>query len=348
VATFAGRVDRYDTFGTSKVPMAGVIYQAAPSLLFKGTWGKSFRAPSLTQEYTGRQALLQSIPDPLSASGSSPVLFDSGGNASLRPETSTTKTFTVSYVPSWGGGANVTATYFNIHYRDKIENIGGLSSSPLTDPNLTPFIQRNPSPAQQAELLANAPFFNYTGAPYDPTTVAALFRAGYNNATQQSASGVDVQLNRRFISKVGAVAVSFDATYLDQTQTLTSASPKQQLTGTIFNPPRFRARANVNWRSNGWSAGSNLNYVGPSRDTITLLERQIASWTTVDVQAGYEFTSQDWLRGTRLLIFVQNLFDTNPPFVADSFTTNFPGMHYDSTNASPFGRFVSLELVKKW
>ena len=43
---------------------------------------------------------------------------------------------------------------------------------------------------------------------------------------------------------------------------------------------------------------------------------------------------------------VQNLFDRDPPFVL--FDQFVPGLHYDPTNASVLGRFISLRLSKEF
>jgi outer membrane receptor protein involved in Fe transport len=54
-----------------------------------------------------------------------------------------------------------------------------------------------------------------------------------------------------------------------------------------------------------------------------------------------------WLSGLRASISVRNVFDKDPPYV-QYLGSNFPGANYDSNNATPLGRFVSLQIGKKW
>jgi outer membrane receptor protein involved in Fe transport len=74
---------------------------------------------------------------------------------------------------------------------------------------------------------------------------------------------------------------------------------------------------------------------------------EIGSWTTADIQLGYDLGRSGVLKGARVLLSVQNVFDRDPPFVKDS-PASVTGLHYDSTNASAVGRFISLQLVKDW
>nr|WP_246371140.1 TonB-dependent receptor [Phenylobacterium haematophilum] len=54
-------------------------------------------------------------------------------------------------------------------------------------------------------------------------------------------------------------------------------------------------------------------------------------------------TSVEALDGLSVALNVQNLFDSDPPFY-DGPT----GIGYDPANADPLGRFVSLQLTKRW
>jgi outer membrane receptor protein involved in Fe transport len=51
-----------------------------------------------------------------------------------------------------------------------------------------------------------------------------------------------------------------------------------------------------------------------------------------------------WLSGTGVALTVTNLFDRSPPFVDDQ----LQGLGYDPANASPLGRFISLQLHKSF
>jgi outer membrane receptor protein involved in Fe transport len=53
--------------------------------------------------------------------------------------------------------------------------------------------------------------------------------------------------------------------------------------------------------------------------------------------------SNGLLHGLTVSLSAQNLFDTDPPFVNQS-----SGIGYDASSADPLGRFVALQLIKRW
>ncbi|MGH8327920.1 MAG: TonB-dependent receptor domain-containing protein, partial [Steroidobacteraceae bacterium] len=127
------------------------------------------------------------------------------------------------------------------------------------------------------------------------------------------------------------------------------SEPEALISGTLFNPPSFKGRGTATWNSHGWGISAAYNYVNSEKDESSIPAVHIGSWSTVDVQLSYEFNAESGalLQGLKLRLSVQNLFDRDPPFVAAS-STAYPGLGYDSTNASPFGRFISADVSKSW
>jgi outer membrane receptor protein involved in Fe transport len=95
-----------------------------------------------------------------------------------------------------------------------------------------------------------------------------------------------------------------------------------------------------------FSATGILNYTGSEVNAYVPDNTHIASWTTVDLQLGFRPQLSGILSGFQAALSVQNLFDRNPPFVL--FDQLVPGLHYDPTNASVLGRFISLRLSKEF
>jgi outer membrane receptor protein involved in Fe transport len=346
--SLAGRYDRYSDFGSSTIPKVGLVYQPIEDLELKASWGKSFRASSLLQLFLPQTANLLDSPDPQSPTGSAIVLTRGGGNPELRPENSRMRTLSAAYAPAWAHGFRTELTYYAIDYDDRII-LPATGVSPLTDPFAAPFIHLAPTPEELAEVLSEAQFNNFTNPlqSYDPSTVAALIEQRYTNALAQRARGFDLLSSYRFPTARGELAFALNATRLDLKQTVTVLSPEQTLGGTLFNPPRWRARGEANWQSQGWDSSLFINYIGSSRDPSVLPSEPIASWTTCDVQVAYRF-GRNALSGTRVSLTAQNVFDREPPFVTEAFSTSPPGLHYDSTNAFGGGRYLALQLVRKW
>jgi iron complex outermembrane receptor protein len=344
--TAAGRYEHYSDFGSDSIPKIGVIYVPVHDVQLKASWGRSFHAPSLVQQYVGQNVTLESTADPLAPSGSSLILLRFGGNPTLQPETASTTSFNATYRPSWLDGASLDLTYYKISYDQRIGH-PTTSFTPLEDPNIGAYTTRNPTAAQIAQVLAVSTLVNQTGQPFDPASVAALVDDRFTNVQSQNANGVDALASYHVASAIGNLSFSVNAAYIDLRQQLLPQTPSQQLSGTVYNPPRFRARAGATWEDLGWTSSVFLNYVGSSSDPTETPVESISAWTSTDAQLGYAFQDARWLSGARILLSAQNLFDKKPPLVTGALSGD-PGLHYDSTNASAIGRFISLQLIKNW
>jgi len=78
-------------------------------------------------------------------------------------------------------------------------------------------------------------------------------------------------------------------------------------------------------------------------DNTVTPNRDVASYTTVDLSLGYGFNDDagSWLRGLRINVNASNLLDKDPPFVNS--TSGF-----DPSQASPYGRLIAASLTKRW
>jgi iron complex outermembrane receptor protein len=349
--SIAGRYEHYSDFGSSTTPKFGVAYVPVGDLTLRGTWGKSFRAPDLETEF-GQSDLL-AIPASyfgIAASPHAQGLYLTGSNPLLRPETARSWTTGFDYSPSWIPPLRVNLTYFNIDYQNRISFPATTLTGVVGNPIYAPFVTLNPSPALQAALVARSSLFeNLTGATYDPASVVAFLDNQYQNAVEQHASGFDLTGDYRVHSSFGDFDLTANAAWLKLTEVLTPTSPETTLSGTIFNPPRFKARLGATWQRGSWSAASFVNYVSTEIDN-THFEApvNVAAWTTVDAQLTYAVPSSGgFLYGIHISAAVQNLFNRNPPPVSGVSTT-LGSLGYDSTNSSPLARFGSLTLRKDW
>ena len=102
----------------------------------------------------------------------------------------------------------------------------------------------------------------------------------------------------------------------------------------------------------GWLAGIQngvatfVNFENRYRDTLSVPNRGVSAWTTVDLQLSYETTGDalGWLGHAQFVLNTQNLFDVDPPFL----NNNAAGVGYDQENADLYGRMVSFEVRKRW
>src|SRR5262249_54723708 len=138
------------------------------------------------------------------------------------------------------------------------------------------------------------------------------------------------------------------ASYLNEFERqVVSSAPNVSVLNRIFNPPKWRARAELGASSGRFTSSLFLNYVGSyTNDTVTP-QAGVASWTTVDASIQYNLSREGLGKnGTLISVAVTNLFNRKPPFI-DSPQLVEP-VHYDGTNANPVLRFVSLAIQHRW
>jgi outer membrane receptor protein involved in Fe transport len=355
----AGRIENYSDFGVTANPRVGLTWQPASEVHLRGTWGTSFHAPSFVDEY-GLTTLLVYPATFWGVTTPGAAVFDkSGANPGLQPEKSTAWTAGGDYEPTAVPGLKLTATYFGIIYKGRIASpLGSDLLQALSNPIYAPFVTPNPSAALQAQLIASAGYYrNALHHDYAPSDVIAVVDNTDQNVSRQDINGVDLDIAYGWQTDLGAFNLGASASWLKLEQMLLPTTPEETLSGTVFNPPNWKGRFNASWTKDNWVVSGALNYVdGEINNTVNYSNadgtigapESVASWTTVDVQVAYH-TSADsgLLSGLRLALSVQNLFDADPPHI-DPTSTIEQGFSFDSTNASPLGRYVSISLTKDW
>lgn len=345
------RHEEYDRFGSVTTPKLGLVYAPVDDLDLKFSWGRSFKAPTLSNEYAPYTANLQKAAAFGGATypAGSTVLITGGGNPDLGPERARTWSATLDLHPRAVAGLNISATYFNVDYTDRVTqpvSNGGLGA--LTNPAVQEFIDYAPSAAQQAAVIARTAtgLRNSAGAPYDPAKVVAIINNNLVNASRQRIHGVDLGGSYRIPISSGDVTLSGQGSWLTSTQRNTASLPPFDLAGTNYNPPHFRARGGVTGHIGAFTTAVFANYIGSILDENASPPAKGADMTTFDLSLMWKApASAGLLKGLELGLFVQNLANAKPPYLAP-FSDNT--VNYDSTNYSPLGRFVSLSLRKAW
>ena len=341
----SGREEHYSEFGGKSVPQLGLVYMPDASLKTRATWGKSYRAPTLYDQFGAGAVDVLQIPN--SGGTSSFVLLETGGDAKLRPETARTWTVGADYDSERVKGLHLSATYYDISYIDRISQLPTFFSA-LTDPLFAPFVSLSPSAAQQQSVISAAgpTFFNTTGTPYSPSNIAALVNDELVNVSRQDIKGVDLSANYKVPTYKGSLEVFASASYLDLRQQFVPGAPEVEISGQAFEPAKIRARGGATFSLGPWNATGILNYTGGEVNPYVPDNTHIASFTTIDLQLGFRPQLSGVFGGFQAALSVQNLFNRDPPFVL--FDQFVPGLHYDPTNASVLGRFISLRLSKEF
>ncbi len=337
----AVRVEDHSGFGVATTPKAGVRYAPISDLVFRGTWGKSFRAPRFDHLLADNVVTLWNAPN-LGSAAPGLAILNFSGNPDLEPERATSWTAGFDWTPQFVPGFDLSVTYFNIDFRDRIVSPIVNLGSALSDPAHEPFVDRNPSAPEQSAIIDGADqFFNISGLPYDPDAVLAIVNSGFVNASSQHVRGTDVSF--RFAP--GAVAFFGDFSWLKIDMQTIPTLPVSRQSGFIFQPAEFRGRGGASWEiDDSFTATAIVNHVAGSKDNVAMPAAEVSSWTTLDLTLQYRLVSlSNALEGFEASLSVTNAFDNDPPFAAGGGVA-FPGMLFDSANASPVGRFIAATL----
>lgn len=349
----AVRHDEYDDFGDTTNPKVGLSWAVDEGLIFRGTYGTSFRAPGLQATGLPTTFLTQNIPNPAAAGGVTDTLIISGGNPGLDAETSQSYTFGLDWNPTALPRLATSVTYFNIDFRDR------LSQPPVTilsgifsDPALASFVDLSPSLDAVQAAFAD-PNFGGDLAGRGAAGVTAIFDARTANIASSRQSGVDFSAKYRQPLAAGDLAFSMSVSRLIKNDFRSvDESPGVALLNSFAQPPKYRGRASVAWVDRLFSSTLSVNYLNSYENSLVVPAESIDSWTTADLNVSYKApASSGLLAGVAVSLSVLNLTDEEPPFVRIPVTALLPGQNsipFDPANAAPVGRLISFQLSKDW
>ena len=349
----AVRYERYANLASVASPKIGIVYRPFASVTIKGSWGKSFKAPTFYQRYKTYQALLINAAD-FGETGSNAgraVLYLAGGNPDLMPERASTWNVSLTYAPATIPSLRLEANYFNIRYRNRVVNpvtsVLGLFENPI----YSTLVTYSPTPALLDELIAPAAgafgLQNFTGKPYDPSTVYAVVDARSQNTAYQAIQGVDLIGNYQFdLGSESRLKLSATATYIDSKRRLIAGQAASPGAGVLFMPPNWRSRGGAVFEQGNVFLSGFVNYVGGVRDNRIEPELRVEPFVSADVAARISGTDTSGVfSGVDLTIAVSNLFNEKPAIIRTSSLIDPP---YDSANYSALGRIISITLAKRW
>ena len=347
------RYERWKGIDAVATPKLGFVYEPAGGLKLSGTWGKSFKVPTLEQVHEAPAGYLIpgyffTQPQPPLGDNATVILIG-GGNPNLKAEHATTWSGTLELRPRIVPGLHLQASYFNVDYRNRITSPVTGTLSALANPLFSDFVILSPTVDQVNGLIATFPqgLVNETGAPFDPTTVGAIIDSSLRNTARQRIQGIDLTADYSVDAGPGEhLLLSGSASYLDSRQQLTPSQSDFALAGTIFNPPHWRGRVGAQWEGPSAGLSAFVNYVGSTLDNRLPNVVPVGAFVTLDVSASYQTRAPAGpLSGIELRLSALNLLNEQPDVIRNDLPE---APSYNSTNQSPVGRFVSLSIRKVW
>lgn len=341
--TAAVRAERYSDFGTTVNPKVGVVWSPVDGLHVRATYGESFRAPALQE--LGEAELYTPL---RLQQGSARILTLAlnGGNPDLEPETATSWTLGFDLQPPQLPGLRLSVTGFRTNFEARIDRpLFANRLTALTDPTLATFVRRlDPQNADDlaliTRLLADPRTLTSLGV-FPPAEYGAITDFRYVNTGRLRVSGLDLQSSYTRSALGGQLTLGVNSSWLfEYEQQVTPLSPATDFAGIASYPAKFRARASADWTRGDLSLGGALNHLDGFTDA---LGAEIGAQTTLDAHLRLAAPQGSWFEGVTASLTVRNLLDRRPPFY-----DNPTGIGFDPASGDPIGRFVALQLTRRW
>ncbi len=343
----AGRYDHYSDFGGTFNPTARLEWITSPWLKLRASWGRSYRAPKLDELYDTSQnvAGLTVLADPQSVTGRSLVLVEQGSNPRLHQETA--RTWTAGFDLSPWRGAQVSFTYYDIDYWNRIEQPAAADPLGILQHGAewAPVITRNPTTAER-DAICTSPQYIGSVAACLASQPAAIVDLRLANLAATRTQGIDIAAHERLVNPWGHFQFELrGADVLVFTQAVTSTSAPVSILDTVGNPLSVRLRGTLSWsrhgrKAPGWAGALSVNYTGSYHNPGSTLVPVVSSWTTLDVYVRYRLRAGR-LGQTTLSLNAINALNHAPPFVDSQFG-------YDQANVQALGRVLSVDLTQRW
>jgi iron complex outermembrane receptor protein len=383
--SLAVRYDDYSDFGSTTNPKVGLSWRPVDDVLIRGSWGTSFRAPTLgesdprTVGQTNRVFVSNGLNNPTipvtnTATRQSLVLQRGGNSGGLGPESAEIYSLGADYNPSFVPGLRLGVTYYNVDYKDRIENLPNANlilSNATTYALYQDFFIVAPQPSTcvnggQPGIPGTPQYSTYNpaylawlsdpNAVYSPSSnndcqLVGIITGGLRNLGGVRQSGLDFTGNYSIETGLGRLSVggSFSKV-LNLERRLLPGSPFFKALDTIGNQNSERGRFNVGLTRGPFSGNLSANYIGSylNNATITVAgvkypDTKVPSWTTFDARFGYTAPAESGvLAGVSMALNITNLTDKDPPIVLSGATS------VDLANHNVFGRVWQFEITKKF
>jgi iron complex outermembrane receptor protein len=322
------RYDDYDELSEGEATgQLGFEFQVIENLKFRGTAGTVFRAPTITDLYSGRYDDFPTFSDPCkdlplpagctqqSTQPDRQVLSVGSGNPDLKPETGETYTVGVVWTPHVGPGSlSLTVDYWQIDLKDAISSFG--IQKILDDC----YVEEDSSACENVTR--------------DSAYVVTRVVDDLLNVAEQGAKGVDTELRYGWDTSLGQFDASFLwAHMLERTRKGFAGAPTEDLAGRYTDTtaengggyPADKINYDVKWTWNnlsitymgefisGLDADTFCNCGEGNRPDGTYIQT-IDSFLYHDLVGSYDFG-----QGTRISAGVTNLTNEEPPFIEVGF-----------------------------
>jgi iron complex outermembrane receptor protein len=319
--TVSDREDRFSDFGTTNNAKVSFAYSPIEMLKIRGAASTGFRAPTLVEEYSPNTfgAVFGNMVGPGCATGHYTTVFSqlncisqglslNGGNANLKPETS--QNFDLGFVLQPLSNLDFTVDYYRINLRNEIQTLPGstIYGNPTTF--AADYVLNNAgtlTPASEANI--QCPHYTAPTCGYIITT--------FENTGSVVTDGFDLSGNYVLATDYGKFRVNLESTFVTGYRlTEYPGGPALSLAGQFNqgNEPviRYHHVLMFDWTYQQWGAGLTNYFTEHYHDYNTDAAGDILTVGNYSIWNGY--VSYKPIPPLKLLVGINNLADTNPPF----------------------------------
>lgn len=330
--TGSGRYTEYDSYGSDWTYKVGGNYRPTSWMAVRSTFGTSFRAPALFEQFQGTTSgFLSSQTDPCNNFGAvgtnanraancraeglqpnfqatSGVQVNSEGGAAAGVEAETSENLTIGAViqpemPEGAGDLSFAVDYFDIQIDNSVTRIGG--NEILT------------RCYDSAEFRSGAPLCRLI-APRETGTNRLVVSDSYTNIASSITTGLDYTL--RYTNEIGPGDATFNATltqFFKQKSKIFPDQPFDEYNGTL-NTPEYTFNGDITYRVEGWTFRYGFEWLA-KMDSYALLninkatDPRIADVPTYELHhLSVQYKAEDW----GVTVGVRNLMDKDPPKIS--------------------------------
>lgn len=329
----AGRYDHYSDFGGTWNPQVGIVWQATPYLMLRGSYGTAFQAPSLYNLYLAETSFSTQTVDPSRNNQTVPILSRGGGNPNLKPQTAESWTIGFVLAPQ-RSNLRVRGSFWQIVQEDRFQRL----AAPVILANESSFsdyiVRDAPTPA---DIAAGLP-----GVLREVRSVTLNFgRLKTNGFDADVAMSWDTDLGRLSADVAGTLVTTY------RTADVPGGAPVDRVgiantNGTI---PRFKATATGVWDPGPFGLTVTGRYISGYDDTTADIRNglRVPSQIFVDAQVSVhlgELIGGSWAENSELRFGAKNLFNRTPDY------SGVWGIGYDPSIADLRERFLYVGLSK--
>jgi iron complex outermembrane receptor protein len=317
----SGRYDDYSDFGDTFNPKFGLTFKPIEWVALRGSWGKSFQAPSLSDGAGAAPPTVFAFPivifaNPAQAPAPGQAqIFLGGGGVDLDPQTSTNWSAGLDLTPPALEGLAIGINYYNIEFQDLID-IPPVFNPAVYYALFTNTYIMNPTIAQVQALVSQAPGGLEAVSPFTvvPGQVYSIADGRRTNLAAVNTDGVDLSISYEHSTDFGSVYANVAGSYVLSREEKAVAGAA--FIDTVDNSSRAQLSTTLGAVVGNLRAQITLNRLGGfdvSPLASNLNQRRIESFDVVNAFAQYDFWGEGKAKDLALTFNVDNLFDKDPP-----------------------------------